>query len=262
MHKKSIEAVFFDIDGTLMSFKTHKVSPSTEEAISLLQRKGIKTILSTGRSINSLDHVKYLKFDGYITFNGGYCVAKDGEVLFKKAIHAEDIQAVLDYAQRTPISFSFMSEREVTIHNVTPEIAGLYAQLNLPVPQKTVFDAVECSSILQANIFLSPEDEIDFMQSVMPNSLATRWTPLFADVNPVGQSKKVGIDIFCDHFGIMTSKTMAFGDGGNDITMLQHVNIGVAMGNANEDVKLVADYVTDDVDSDGIWKALKHYELI
>ena len=100
------------------------------------------------------------------------------------------------------------------------------------------------------------------MESVMPNSLATRWTSLFADVNPIGQSKKVGIDIFCDHFGIDINRTMAFGDGGNDITMLQHVSVGIAMGNANEEVKLIADYVTDDVDSDGIWNALKYYGVI
>lgn len=262
MQNKTIEAVFFDIDGTLMSFKTHEVSASTEEAIAQLQAKGVKTILSTGRSINSIDHVKYLNFDGYITFNGGYCVAKEGEILFKKAIHSNDIEAVLDYAKEQSLSFSLMSEQEITIHHVTEEIAGMYAQLNLPVPKLIDFDKVDTTSILQANIFLPPDEERCFMQSVMPNSLATRWTSLFADVNPIGQSKKVGIDIFCDHFGIDINRTMAFGDGGNDITMLQHVNVGVAMGNANEEVKLIADYVTDDVDSDGIWNALKHYGVI
>ena len=55
---------------------------------------------------------------------------------------------------------------------------------------------------------------------------------------------------------------MAFGDGGNDITMLSNVGIGVAMGNANENVKLIADYVTDTVDNDGIFKALKHFSII
>ncbi|VTP96654.1 HAD hydrolase family protein [Sphingobacterium daejeonense] len=72
MLKPKIKAVFFDIDGTLLSFKTHEVPKSTVEAIKILQTHGIKTILSTGRSINSIDHVKFLDFDGYITFNGGY----------------------------------------------------------------------------------------------------------------------------------------------------------------------------------------------
>ena len=82
MQNPPIKAVFFDIDGTLISFKTHKVAASTEQAIAVLQQKGIKVILSTGRSINSIDHVKYLNFDGFITFNGGYCLTAQGDLLF------------------------------------------------------------------------------------------------------------------------------------------------------------------------------------
>ena len=258
----TIKAVFFDIDGTLLSFKTHEVPASTEEAIAQLQAQGIKTILSTGRSINSIDHVKYLNFDGYITFNGGYCVTKEGAILLKKAIDPQDIQAILYYSQQQPLSFSFMSEKEITIHDVTPEIAGMYAHLNLPVPKLVDINNVDIHSILQTNIFLGPEEEEEFMKKVMPNSVASRWTPLFADVNPLGQSKKVGINVFCDYFGIDIAETMAFGDGGNDITMLQHVQLGIAMGNANPEVKEIADFITDDVDNDGIWNALKHFKVL
>lgn len=262
MPNPTIKAVFFDIDGTLLSFKTHQVPESTVEAIRLLQTHGIKTIISTGRSINSIDHIKFLDFDGYITFNGGYCLTNTFEVLHKQTINSNDIQSVMDYAKEKPLSFSFMSEKEITIHDVTPEIAGMYAHLNLPVPKLVNMDTVDTSSILQTNIFLGPDEEKEFMENVMPNSLASRWTPLFADVNPKGLSKKVGIDIFCKHFGINIENTMAFGDGGNDITMLKHVNIGVAMGNANPEVKQIANYVTNDVDDNGIWNALKHFKVL
>lgn len=262
MPNPTIKAVFFDIDGTLLSFKTHQVPESTVEAIRLLQTHGIKTIISTGRSINSIDHIKFLDFDGYITFNGGYCLTNTFEVLHKQTINCNDIQSVMDYAKEKPLSFSFMSEKEITIHDVTPEIAGMYAHLNLPVPKLVNMDTVDTSSILQTNIFLGPDEEKEFMETVMPNSLASRWTPLFADVNPKGLSKKVGIDIFCKHFGINIENTMAFGDGGNDITMLKHVNLGIAMGNANPEVKQIADYVTNDVDDNGIWNALKYFEVL
>ncbi len=262
MQNPQIKAVFFDIDGTLISFKTHEIPKSTIEAIKELQAKGIKTILATGRSINSIDHIKFLDFDGYITFNGGYCLTKDLEVLHREPIDARDIESVLAYAKEKALSFSFMSEREITIHDVTPEIAGMYAHLNLPVPKLVDMEKVDTGSILQTNIFLGPEEEQEFMENVMPNSLSSRWTPLFADVNPKGLSKKVGIDIFCKHFGVELEETMAFGDGGNDITMLKHVKVGVAMGNANPEVKEISDYVTDDVDDDGIWNALKKFQVI
>ena len=257
-----IKAVFFDIDGTLLSFKTHQVPASAQKAIEQLQKQGIKVILSTGRSINSIDHIKFLDFDGFITFNGGYCVTQGNELLFRKAIHPSDIEALLNYTKEHSLSFSLMSEKEITIYDVTPEIAGMYAHLNLPIPPLVDVNKLDPSSILQANIFLGPEEETAFMQRIMPNSVASRWTPLFADVNPKGQSKQVGIEIFCKYFGIDITQTMAFGDGGNDITMLKHVAIGVAMGNANPEVKEIADYITTDVDDDGIFNALQYFKVI
>ena len=67
---------------------------------------------------------------------------------------------------------------------------------------------------------------------------------------------------FIKRFGFKLEETMAFGDGGNDIGMLRHAGIGVAMGNANDEVKAAADYITASVDEDGIYKALKHFGVI
>ena len=138
----------------------------------------------------------------------------------------------------------------------------MYAHVNLPVPPIHDQENIDMENVLQANIFLRPEAEEEFMKMVMPNSTASRWTPLFADVNPGGISKQIGIELFCEHFGINVSETMAFGDGGNDITMLKFTQIGIAMGNANDNVKEIADFVTEDVDNDGIEKALLHFGII
>lgn len=262
MTKNQIKAVFFDVDGTLVSFKTHKVPESTEKAIELLKSKGIKVIISTGRSINHLDHIKYLDFDGFITFNAGYCVDKNNELLLKSGLVSEDVESVLQEAQNTSLSFSFMSEKEVLIHNVTAEIQSVYAQLNLPVPPVGNFNDFDSSSVLQANIFIEEEEETAFMQRVMPNSLATRWSPAFADVNPKGQSKKNGVEVFCKKLNIDPRQTISFGDGGNDVEMLKYTGIGIAMENATKETKRAAGYVTDHVDEDGIWNALKMYNII
>lgn len=262
MKQKNIKAVFFDVDGTLVSFKTHKIPLSTERAIEQLKSKGIQVIISTGRSINSLDHIRYIDFDGFITFNAGYCVDHDGQVLLRSGLDSKDVQAVLEEAKNNGLSFSFMSEKEITIHNVTPDIKDIYEQLNLPVPPIGHYDNFDIHSVLQANIFIPQAKEKSFMQRVMPNSIASRWSPIFIDVNPIGQSKKNGVDIFCQKLGISPEETMSFGDGGNDIEMLKHTGIGVAMGDGNLETKQIADYITDDVDHDGIWNALKKYEVL
>lgn len=73
--------------------------------------------------------------------------------MFKKCIDAADIQAILNYAKENALSFSFMSEKQISIHDVTPEIAGMYAHLNLPVPPLVDMDNVDVHSVLQTNIF-------------------------------------------------------------------------------------------------------------
>ncbi|KAA0130134.1 Cof-type HAD-IIB family hydrolase [Chryseobacterium sp. SN22] len=261
-HPHSIKAVFFDIDGTLISFKTGKIPESTQNALEKLREKGIKVIVATGRSINSLSHISHLEFDGFITFNGAYCVTTSRELISRHTIDPADIKSLIRYAGEVPLSYSLMYENKVEINDATPEVVGMYSHINLPVPPIHDKDQIDVENVLQANIFLRPEAEEEFMQKVMPNSTSSRWTPLFADVNGGGITKQLGIENFCKYFGIDTAGTMAFGDGGNDIAMLKFVKIGVAMGNANDTVKDIADFVTDEVDEHGIEQALIRFGLL
>lgn len=112
--------------------------------------------------------------------------------------------------------------------------------------------------VYQLNFFLTPEEE-SYPLSRMPGCAATRWSPYFSDITPRGGSKRIGIEKMLAHFGIPASDTMAFGDGGNDIEMLRFAGVGVAMGNAGEEVRQAADDVTDDVDHDGIQNALRRF---
>lgn len=256
-----IKAAFFDIDGTLVSFKTKSIPASTVRAIEYLRSKGIKVIVSTGRSITTIDHIRHLLFDGFICFNGGCCVTHDGQILSRQTIHPEDIERLLHYSHQNSLSYALMYEHGARISSIAPDIIELHEHINLPLPPLVDMNNLDVANVLQGNVFLGPEHEDAFMQQVMPNCTASRWTSLFVDVNPKGLSKQAGVEFFCDHFGIDIAHTISFGDGGNDITMLKCTGIGVAMGNANPEVKAIADYVTDDVDNDGVWKALQYFNI-
>ena len=65
-----------------------------------------------------------------------------------------------------------------------------------------------------------------------------------------------------DHYGLKKEEAMAFGDGGNDATMISYVGTGIAMGNSKQEVKEIADYITSTVEEDGVYDALKHFQLI
>ena len=96
----------------------------------------------------------------------------------------------------------------------------------------------------------------------LPACESSRWYPTFADVTARGADKGEGLKTVARHFGFPIGSTMAFGDGGNDVRMLQVAGIGVAMGNANDSIKAVADYVTASVDDDGVKKALEYWHVL
>mgnify|MGYP000081423280 FL=1 len=79
--------------------------------------------------------------------------------------------------------------------------------------------------------------------------------PFFADVNVAGVNKAMGINEFASYYGFDVSRTIAFGDGGNDISMIRAAGMGIAMGGASEAVKSVADYITEAVDENGVRNA-------
>lgn len=262
-YKKSmIKAVFFDIDGTLVSFKTHEVPQSTIEALDLLRKKGIKVFIATGRHYTSINNLGDLKFDGYVTLNGGYCFAGEDKVIYKHSIPDKDIEALIRYME-TEESFpcAFVQEKEIFMNYKDETVEEIFNMLNFPEPPIRPMDEIRGKTAYQLVSFFTAEQEKKIM-TILSNCESTRWNPLFTDVVPAGSSKRVGIDKMLEYFRIPLNECMAFGDGGNDIAMLEHAGIGVAMGNAEDDVKQYADYITDSVDEDGIFNALKHLNII
>ena len=256
--KHKIKAIFFDIDGTLLSFKTHVVPPSTIEAFSKLKKQGIKLFIATGRALGEINNLDDLTFDGYISMNGAYCVNSTYEVIHKDAIPSEDIDALIRYLEEEEQFPCIATTAENNVVNcLNEQMLALSRLVDLPLPQIKNFREIDKDHIFQLALFVDQQKETEIMQNVLVHCQSSRWHHSFADANKMGVSKQSGIDRMLEYHGIQLSETMAFGDGGNDISMLQHVAIGVAMGNADENVKSVADYVTDSVDDDGIMKALQ-----
>ena len=112
--------------------------------------------------------------------------------------------------------------------------------------------------IFQLTPFLDEALEAEVVPSLTCCEMS-RWHPAFVDVTARGNTKQRGIDEIIRHFGIRLEDTIAFGDGGNDISMLRHAGIGIAMGNARDEVKAAANYITDTVDEDGIAKAIQKW---
>lgn len=259
-----IKAVFFDIDGTLVSFNTHVVPQSAIQAIGLLRKKGIKVFIATGRHQQSINNLGSLEFDGYITINGGYCVAGKDTVIYKHPIPSEAVESLMLFQENCPekaFPCIFVQEKGLYMSYKNDRVEEVLQMLNFPEPPTLPLREMPKEDVFQVIAFFGEQQEESIMK-MLPACESTRWTPLFTDIVPKGSSKRIGIDKMIEHFGIALEETMAFGDGGNDIQMLRHAGIGVAMGNAEDYVKQAADYVTASVDDEGILKALIDLKIL
>lgn len=253
------KAIFLDIDGTLVSFKTHQVPQSTIDTIHRVRQQGVKVFIATGRPRPFVDNLGTLEYDGMMTVNGASLVTGDGTVIRHDSIHHDDLVRLIDYYRDHPFPIVFASDTTTFITNSSPEALHILQLLNLKAPEVRPIDTCFDMDVMQLVAFFSPEQEPWIMKEILSGCTSQRWHPYFADVIRKGNNKANGIDHMLAHYGIDISETIAFGDGGNDILMLRHVGLGIAMGNARDEVKASAKYVTDSVDNDGITAALNKF---
>ena len=257
-----IKALFFDIDGTLVSFRTHRIPQSTLDAVSEARRQGIKVYIATGRPRPYVDNLGTMEYDGIVSVNGASCITSDGEVIVSKCIPAEDVQRMVDYANRHKLPVAVADDDVSFAANVEESFREVYELLDLDIPEIRPMEDALKMDVKQFVAFFPEEKEVQIKSEVLTHCNVFRWHPAFADCIISGTSKATGIDAVCEYYGFTAAEAMAFGDGGNDMEMLRHVGVGVAMGNARDEVKECADYVTASVDDDGIVKALRHFGII
>lgn len=254
-----VKIAFFDIDGTLVSFKTHRIPTSTLEAIKQIRQRGVKVFIATGRPMPFVDNLEDLEYDGIMSVNGACSITATGDIIHRELVDKDDIRRLIAYCKEHPMPIVFASDKEVFSVNceeAVKEVLGVFDLLNLKLPPTLPITEALNMDILQVIAFFSKEDETYMMKEVLKGCSANRWHPAFADCIVRGTHKAVGMDHICQYYGVDISETIAFGDGGNDIEMLQHAGIGVAMGNASDGVKQYADRITSSVDEDGIARAL------
>lgn len=257
-------ALFFDIDGTLVSFKTHEIPASTILALTQAKANGHRVFIATGRPpiiITNLGAIEHL-IDGYVTTNGALCFIGE-DIVSRQAIPAGSARLLVDDAREKGYGLIVVGERDLAVLDPKGDVDRIFRRelavrnLDLSKPVEEVLR----QPILQMTPFFDESYEQEMMER-MPDCTSGRWHPEFTDVTARGADKGRGLLAMAAHEGLDVSHTLAFGDGGNDTTMIRTAGIGIAMGNAIDSLKAEADYVTTSVDDDGIRHALKHFGLI
>ncbi|WP_303984819.1 Cof-type HAD-IIB family hydrolase [Niallia circulans] len=266
----SYKMIVLDMDDTLLT-DDHIISEATKTALMLAQEKGVKVVLASGRPTYAmLDAAKELRLAEYgsfiLSFNGAKITnCQTNEELFSSTLSPETVHQLFDLSQRENIWIhTYMNDEIITQeNNPFTEIEGKLTGL----PIKTVADFKQTVSSPVVKVLMVKEEnylkEVEArLQKELANDLSVmRSKPYFLEFTELGVTKGTSLAILIEKLGISREEVIAIGDSYNDVAMIEFAGLGVAMGNAPDDVKQLADYVTDTNNNDGIARVIDMFIL-
>lgn len=255
-----IRAIFFDIDGTLLG-AGHRMPASTLRALELAREKGILLFVATGRVTEMAAFLRDLfDFDGYLTLTGQYCFDRNGNLLHALPHDKDDIRLLMELQQYDPFPCLIAEDTRCFMASESEHIRAHFIAHDLIPPPLYDIRRIETHDVYQ---LITYEPEITNPKlAPLRHIRITNAATYCHDVIPAAGGKHIGIRKVAEHYGIAPEEIMVFGDGKNDVDMLRAAGFGVAMGNACPEAKTAADYITDHVDEDGIYNALKKLQII
>lgn len=259
--------VFVDIDGTIIDCTRglHVPTVKTIEGFAKIKARGDLVFIASGRAMCLLsEEVKDLRPSGYLLANGSYSET-DGKIIFSETMSLEAKRQILNFCERYGAIYYFETRDEIFTKDLNDPIHIRFAK---------AWDIDRCyrdsgyRDDLPINIAMLaiPQDDSivdEVYRQLEPYVDVNRHGSLYSfDLNIKGNSKGKGIDKIIKSLGLSKEDTYAFGDGYNDIEMMQEVKYGIGMKNGVDALKAVATDITDDVLEDGFYNGLKKYSLI
>lgn len=258
-----IKAIFFDLDGTIISFKTGIYSPAIKHAFNALQSKGILLFAATGRSPYELKITRMidgLQFDAIVSMNGQYCY-NDNETILSRTFDKKILAQILEQIKQTPFPCATIEKDAIYISEINEYVKAAQAAVNTPTPRLgTIFDALN-REVLMITVYV-PKNEESALLNAIENVSVARWHEYAIDIVPEGCGKCAGIEAVLQKYSLSWEDVMAFGDGENDYEMLKKAKYGIAMGNSSNMLLNGDFYITEDVDNEGVISALQHFHIL
>lgn len=256
-----VKAAFFDLDWTLYDHRSKRWDLVSIEAIKGLQSKGVKAFMATARPYASFVPFGALdlgiQWDGYVASSGGLAVLGD-EVVFKTVVRKEDVAALITLCRHYHMTMELVGEKERRLlAPLTRSARAYYSVFHETVPSIKDF-SIEAIALL---LFMNKKYDARFRKA-FPHLCFYRFFPDAVDVYEVPHRKGDGVEAIIKKLGISKDEAIGFGDDLQDIPMAEAVGTFAAMGNAKEEVKKCASFVTKEVWNEGVKAALEKLQLI
>lgn len=259
-----IQAIFFDIDGTLIDTSTHTIPTSTITAIKALRKRGYKTAIASGRDYKNMSEIQDLPlslFDGIVASNG-MCIYDDhGTCIQAHSYPKHSVECLLRYANEHHITLVFETVKEIYTANeinAYVDIANAYYQESTPHNKRW-----QGEDILKISCFQKLQYDFSLLEKEAGIKLLPTPTTTY-DVLLPKISKLTGIHTLMEFWGYSKDSFLCFGDHENDIEMLQGAEIGVAVMDklGSKRLQEVADAVCPAASKDGIYMYLKQMGML
>jgi len=261
-----IKLAAFDIDGTLFDERRREFPASAVEALKELRSSGVLVTAATGRPPRSAETLwdAGVTPDYFVCSNGHLILDAGGAVLQEEGFPPELAQAVWDYCEPREIGLLWKYMDCTYVYRSAPEFEKIFAK-NRAKPLKVEYDdrTVHLTRAPNGGCLACSVEELErFNRAFQGRCRAVDIDGHTSDLMLWDVDKRTGLARLLDRLGIGPEECIAFGDNLNDRELLSFAGIGVAMGNGDPALKEGSDYVTQAVDRDGIYLALKHFHLI
>lgn len=241
----NIKLIALDMDGTLLN-DAQEVPEANKQAIEKALASGIDVVLSTGRGVDTCyPYAKELKLSSYmVTANGAEIWTMEKELLQRTGLSTEMMEKLYNIALQVGVKM-WMISTEGAFRDELPANLKEYEWLKFG-----------CHTEDQQKLDILVKEFSKYEELELTNSLPTN-----IEVNKKGVSKAKALRYLCEKIGITMDNVMACGDSLNDIKMIQEAGVGVAMGNAQQAIKNVADYTTVSNNEGGVGEAIEKFAL-
>lgn len=248
MNLNNIKAAFFDIDGTLYDLKNKEIHSSTIKSIQALQHHGFKVAIASSRPFETMTvpHLWDIKWDGIIASNGQCIYGRNKEVIQKITLSTNQLFQIFSIANKHRIPIYAVGEYEFfTQHH--PLVSRFKEYFHIDTNRIEAYKGQEIYllTLISSNDICNLFSEIKGIETHRNGTLNT-------DIFLKEYTKAFGVHLLMEHWNFPVNEYICFGDSPSDRSMIQQAHLGVAMGNADENTKKVADYICPPCDKNGI----------
>lgn len=254
---KKSEIFYFDVDGTILDNSVQKISEKTIKAINKLQEQGYKIAIATGRTsaaLNNPEIQSVCEWDGYVLGNGGSIMDKDFKIVKEHLCEPEFVHNLINLY---PGAVVLEGYNNYVINDMSKELRAFFGEGGNALEEISQYDDQPVHKIIVEDLNLIPGG-ID--NPIFENYTYHMNTANMPEIFPKDSGKHIAVAELNEILGV--TSFAYFGDGHNDVDAIKAADFGVAMGNAAQEAKDIADFTTSSVAEDGVVHALKHFKLI